>query len=286
MAVAGLCVGGILGALSALLPGRSGSSQPARRGVLGPQGPGPAWWWGAGAAARLTRAAAAACRRQPGDALGAFGACRVAAAAVLLVQAAAAASCRRLGDAPRASHAFRAAGAAPSAGASLGAGGSGPSGAAWGCLAGGSAETAASARCRLSLSAGVSPSHPWETGERERDRRRGWSSRWGGPSESDILAALSGRCMLCVARLCVSRCPSSPPVRRCCAVGGAVRFQGLGGWPWSRPRWSQAIGHPLASGREAREPRVPFRAPGPPAGGGAQGPGPTGVIGGRRGEPH
>ena len=39
-----LCMGAVLGTLSALLPGCSGSWRPARGSLLGPRGPGPAWW--------------------------------------------------------------------------------------------------------------------------------------------------------------------------------------------------------------------------------------------------
>ena len=66
--------------------------------------------------------------------------------------------------------------------------------------AGGPAGTAASASLRSSRSAGVSPAHSGETGERERDRRWWRSFRWGEPSESDItviqVGMRGGRCAL------------------------------------------------------------------------------------------
>ena len=57
-------------------------------------------------------------------------------------------------------------------------------GATQGCSAGGPTGTAASAR--------VSPAHPEETGERDRDQWWWRSSRWEEPSESDITVILVG----------------------------------------------------------------------------------------------
>ena len=87
-----------------------------------------------------------------------------------LVGAAAAAPCasRALPGGGPVGAAVWAAGAASRAWAGSRAGGSGSLGAAWGCLAGSPTGTTASASCRSSRCAGVSPAHPGETGERER----------------------------------------------------------------------------------------------------------------------
>ena len=113
-----------------------------------------------------------------------------------------------------------------SAGAGSGAGSLELLGAAWGCPAGDSTRTAASARRRSSRSAGVSPAQPSKTGERERDRRSRQLSRLGEHSESDILAALSDRYMVCAAPSCVPRRLSPSMVRQWCAVRGAMSCQG------------------------------------------------------------
>ena len=72
--------------------------------------------------------------------------------------------------------------------------------AARGCPAGGPTGTAAYASRSSSRSARVSPAYPWETGERERDRRWWGSSRLGEPSVSDItvipVGMRGGRCAL------------------------------------------------------------------------------------------
>ena len=80
-----------------------------------------------------------------------------------------------------------AAGAASSAGAGPRVDGPVSAEAAWGCPTGGLIGIAASASRRSSRSARVFHAYPGDTGERERDRRWWQSSRWGEPSESDIL---------------------------------------------------------------------------------------------------
>ena len=94
-----------------------------------------------------------------------------------------------------------------------------------GCPAGGPTGTAASASLRSSRSAGVSPAHSGETGERERDRRWWRLSRWGEPSESDITVILVGM------RWWQVRPSHYLPVHLCRAVGSAVQcsFGGRGG---------------------------------------------------------
>ena len=76
-----------------------------------------------------------------------------------------------------------------------------------GSPAGGPTGTAASASLRSWRSAGVSPTHSRETGERERDRRWWQLSRWGEPSESDITLFLvgmrGGRCALPTTSRCI-----------------------------------------------------------------------------------
>ena len=153
--------------------------------------------------------------------------------------------------------------AVTSAGLGSWAGGSGPT------------STAASASLRSSRSAGVSPVHSGETGERERDQRWWRSSRWGEPSESAITVILvgmrGGRCAL--------------HTTSWCSVGGRG---GGGGGPAvaSAPhgRGPAAI-HRHWEGGEG-EPRGPRVAPQPPVWAGAQGPGPPRVVGWCRGEPH
>ena len=144
--------------LSALLCGCSGS----RRGARGPRRGLPPRWRRAGAAvgaaARLAGAAVAApCTAGAPSGGGAAG---VAAWAAGVVSSA--------GAGPRVDGPVSAE-AAP------------------GCPAGGPTSTAASASCRSSRSARVSPAHPGETGERERDQQWWRSSCWEEPSESDIL---------------------------------------------------------------------------------------------------
>ena len=210
---------------------------------MGPRAPAPRAGGVAGTAAWLVRAAVGAPRGRPGDAPGASRACGAAGAAAQLAWAAVTASRGRLGYAPGASQACGAAGAVASAGASSGSGpGSGSRWATWGCAGGGSARTPASARRHSSRSAGVSPSHFGETGEREQHRQWRRPTRWGKPSESDILAAQSGRCMACVAS-CASL--AVPPALRC--VGGApwVVLCGFGNWgggSWSPVRVLSPMG--------------------------------------------
>ena len=121
----------------------------------------------------------------------------------------------------------------------------------------------------------VSPLHPQQRGMRELDWRWRWSSCWAEPSESAILAVLLGRCRAPVARLCVLRCPSRPSVRRRCAVGAAVRCQGLGG----AGRGCGPVGYrPWAIHRQWGGRRASHAAnsrPGPPE-----------VVGVRRGRAH
>ena len=107
--------------------------------------------------------------------------------------------------------------------------------AAWGCPAGGPTSTAASASLRSSRSAGVSPVHSGETGEREQDRRWWRSSRWGEPLESAITVILvgmrGGRCALPTTSRCISVVPWAVP---CSALWGAGG-EGVGGWLWRQP---------------------------------------------------
>ena len=158
--------------------------------------------------------------------------------------------------------------------------------AARGCPAGGPTDTAASTSLCSSPSAGVSPADSGETGERERDRRWWRSSRWGEPSESDVSVFLvgmrRGRCAL-------------PTTSRCiCVVPWAVLCsfrEGEGGRGWGAsggisPVRAGAGGHPSAFGGEAGKPRGQRVAPKLPVWGRAQGPGPPGVVGWCRGEPH
>ena len=158
--------------------------------------------------------------------------------------------------------------------------------AARGCPAGGPTSTAASGSRRSLRSTGASPAHSGETGERERDRRWWRLSRWGEPSESDITVILvgmrGGRCAL----LTTSRCISVVPWAVLCSA-----LRGGGGRGWGAgcgvsPVRAGAGGHPSALGGEAGEPRGPRVTPQLPVWGGAQGPGPPGVVRWCRGEPH
>ena len=166
------------------------------------------------------------------------------------------------------------AGAVTSAGSGSWAGGGSPT------------STAASASLRSSRSARVSPVHSGEAGERERDRRWWRSSRWGEPSESVITVIMvgmrGGRRALPTTSWCISAVPWAVP--RGALRGGEGRGWGAGcGVSPVRPG---AGGHPSALGGEAGEPRGPRVAPQLPVWGGAQGPGPPGVVGWCRGEPH
>ena len=104
-----------------------------------------------------------------------------------------------------------AAGAVSSAGAGPRVDSSMSAGAAGSCPAGGLISTAASASACSSRSARVSPAHPGETGERERDRRWWRSSCLGEPSESDITDILvgmrGGRCALPTTSWCICVVP-------------------------------------------------------------------------------
>ena len=207
---------------------------PFREGGLGRVRPGGLGWvwlgrvWARYSAPSIPSvAAAAAPGGLPGEAPWARAgpvprAGGVPGAAARSAAAAAGASCGRsdgLSGAPPAGGAAGATawavGAASPAGNGSGTGGLGSPGAAWGCPAGGLTGTAASARRRSFGSAGVSPAHPEETGERERDRWWWRSARWGEPSESDIAVTLSR-------------------VRGCrCAY--PTTSHGIGGVPWVVP---------------------------------------------------
>ena len=155
-----------------------------------------------------------------------------------------------------------------------------------GCPAGGPTSTAASASFRSLRSAGISPVQSGETGERERERRWWHLSCWGEPSESAITVILvgmrGGRCALPTTSRCISVVLWAVPC-------GAVRGGGGRGWGagcGGSPVRAGARGHPSALGGEAGEPCGPRVAPQLPVWGGAQGPGPLGVVGWCQGEPH
>ena len=201
--------------------------------------------WSAGAVARLagaavatpcapsplSSAAAAALGDAPGSCAGATpgvggvpGA--VVGAAAWLAGAAVSASCAS-GPPSRggaAGLAAWAAGAVTSTGSGSWAGGGGPT------------STAASASRRSLRSAGVSPVHSGETGERERDRRWWRSSRWGEPSESAITVILvgmrGGRRALPTTSWCISAMPWAVPCGALRGGGG----EGVGGRLWRQPR--------------------------------------------------
>ena len=223
----------------------------------------------------LSSAAAAALGDAPGSCAGAaprVGGVPGAAVGAAAWLAAVSASCVS-GRGGAAGLAAWAAGAVASAGPGSQAGGGGPT------------STAASARLRSSRSARVSPVHSGEeTGERERDRRWWRSSRWGDPSESAITVTLvgmrGGRRALPTTSWCISAVPWAVPC-------GALR--GGGGWGAGcgvSPARPGACGLPPALGAEAGEPRGPRVAPQLPVWGGAQGPGPPGVVERCRGQPH
>ena len=110
---------------------------------------------------------------------------------------------------------------------------------------GGPTSTAASASLRSSRSARVSPVHSGEAGERERDRRWGWSFRWGEPSESAITVILvgmrGGRRALPTTSWCISAVPWAVPC-------GALR--GGGG---------EGVGEAVASAPHGRGPAAIHR---------------------------
>ena len=118
-----------------------------------------------------------------------------------------------------------------------------------GCLAGGRTSTAASASLHSSRSAGVSPVHSGETGERERDRRWWRLSRWGEPSESAITVILvgmrGGRCALPTISRCISVVPWAVPCGALPGGGG----EGVGGRLWRQPRTGGGRGPSIGIGR-------------------------------------
>ena len=173
LGVAGLSVGAVLGALPALCCSRGGPWRLARRGALAR----------APVAYRRLRRGRLERRLRP------RAACLAACPGPLLRGGAAGPTAW-------------AAGAASLAASGLRAGSSGSLGAAQGCSAGGPTGTAASASRRSFCSAGSSPVHPGETGERKRDRQWWQLSRWGEPLESDNAASLAG------VRGCRCACPS------------------------------------------------------------------------------
>ena len=142
---------------------------------------------------------------------------------------------------------------------------------------GGSTSTAASASLRSSRSAGVSPVHSGETGERERDRRWLRSSRWGEPSESAITVILvgmrGGRRALPTTSWCISAVQWAVPCGALRGGGG----EGSGGRLWRQPRTGggrrPSIGIGRGGGgatrptRRATDPSL-GRGPGPSAPGG------------------
>ena len=260
---------------------RAGSF-PRFRGVLGVAA------WPAEAVARLARAAVAtprwpsplssAAAAAPGDAPGSCAGATprvggVPGAAVgataWLAGAAVSASCAS--GAPSrggaAGLAAWAAGAVTSAGSGSWAGGGGPT------------STAASASLRSSRSAGVSPVHSGETGERERKRRWWRSSRWGEPSESAITVILvgmhGGRHALLTTSWCISAVPWAVPCGALRGGGG----EGVGGRLWRQPRTGGGQRPSISIGRGGGgATRRTRRATAPSLG---RGPGPL-APGGRR----
>ena len=257
-------------------------SFPCLRGVLGVAA------WPAEAVARLAGAAVAAPRAPSplssaaAAALGgAPGSCAGATLRVDGVPGAAVGAAARLAgaavSAPGASGAPSrggtaglaawAAGAVTSAAAGSWAGGGGPT------------STAASASLRSSRSAGVSPVHSGETGERERDRRWWRSERAGGPSESAITVILvgmrGGRRALPTTSWCISAVPWAVPC-------GALRGGGgewVGGRLWRQPRTGGGRRPSIGIGRGGGGATRPTRRAIAPSLG--RGPGPW-APGGRR----
>ena len=158
--------------------------------------------------------------------------------------------------------------------------------AARGCPAGVPTGIAASASLRSSRSSWVSPAHPGGTGERERDQRWWRSCRWGEPLESNITCILvglrGGRCALLTTSRCIRVVPWAVP----CSAPRGEGGRGAGAGGGVSPVRAGAGGDRSALGGEAEEPRGPRFAPRLPVWGGAQGPGPPGVVGWCRGEPH
>ena len=147
-----------------------------------------------------------------------------------------------------------AAGAAISAGSGSRAGGGGPT------------STAASASLRSSRSAGVSPVHSGEAGERERDQRWWQSSRWGEPLESAISVILvgmrGGRRALPTTSWCISAVPCSAGGRGGGGGGPAVVSAPHGLGPaaihrhWERRRGSHAAHASRHSSQSGAGPRA------------------------------
>ena len=176
------------------LVGQTGRGLPSGKAALGGYGFGGVTWvrlglvWAPYLALSLPSAAAVAVtgeepRAHVGPVPRAGG---VPGAVAWLAGAAATAACKSgapPGGEGAAGAAAWAAGAASPAGTWSGAGGLGSMGAAWGYSAGGLTGTAASASCRSSRCAGVSPVNSGETREQERDRRWWQLSRLGEPSE-------------------------------------------------------------------------------------------------------
>ena len=150
-----------------------------------------------------------------------------------------------------------------------------------GSLAGGGGltSTAAAASLRSSRSAGVSPVHSGETGERERDRRWWRSSRWGETSESAITVILvgmrGGRCALPTTSWCISAVPWAVPCGALRGGGG----EGLGGRLWRQPRTGGGRRPSIGIGRGGGGATRPTRCATAPSLG--WGPGPW-APGGRR----
>ena len=171
---------------------RAGSF-PRFRGVLG------AAAWPAEAVARLAGAAVATTRAPsplPSAAAAALGdapgSCAGATPPVGGLPGAAVSAARASGAPSRggaAGLAAWAAGAVTSSGSGSWVNGLVSAEAARGCPAGGPTSTAASASLRSSRSAGVSPAHSGETGERERDWR--WCGRPAGGSHRSLPSLLS-----------------------------------------------------------------------------------------------
>ena len=127
-----------------------------------------------------------------------------------------------------------------------------------------------------SRSMGVSPAHPGEMGERERDRRWWRSSREGEPSELDIAVILVGMCACTRARPTTSQCIGGVPWAVPCGAGGG------GGWLWwwfrAVSRQWPSIGTGAGGGRATRPTR---RATAPSPGWGSR----PWALGGRRALP-
>ena len=150
-----------------------------------------------------------------------------------------------------------------------------------GCPADSLTSTAASASLRSSRSAGVSPVHPGETGERERDRQWCRSSRWGEPSESAITVILvgmrGGRCALSTTSRCISVVPWAVP---CSALRGGGG-EGVGGRLWRQPRTGGGRRPSIGIGRGGEGATRPTRratAPSPGRGSGPWAPGGRRVV--------